>query len=171
MFFALFWVYSKGDIDMGWQKAVLLLLPKIATDVAKNFRSCKWRSQLSVDIFMASGNLLVAQKDQFLQKYPQKKVIQGLHGYRMPRYRFRVQNNSKTPQEPISGHISSFWPISAAVSKIEFLAKIAILAIFTYFWLLTIWPTIWPEMLKNAIRGRKWPLRDPKTSLHTLDDL
>ena len=39
--FALFWVYPKRDIDMGWQKAVLLLLPKIATDVAKNFRSCK----------------------------------------------------------------------------------------------------------------------------------
>ena len=49
------------------------------------------------------------------------------------RYRFRVQNNSKTPQDPISGHISSFWPISAAVSKIEILAKIAIFAIFTYF--------------------------------------
>ena len=69
------------------------------------------------------------------------------------RYRFRVQNNSKTPQEPISGHISSFRPISADISKIEFSTKIAIFAIFTYFRPFTICPTIWPEMLKNAIRG------------------
>ena len=48
-------------------------------------------------------------------------------------YRFRVQNNSKTPQELISGHISSFRPISADVSKIEFLTQITIFAIFTYF--------------------------------------
>ena len=62
MFFALFWVYSKGDIDMKWQQAVLLLLPKIAADVAKNLKSWKCRSQLSVDIFMASRDLLVAQE-------------------------------------------------------------------------------------------------------------
>ena len=30
--FALFWVYPKGDIDMEGQQAVLLLLPKTATD-------------------------------------------------------------------------------------------------------------------------------------------
>ena len=65
-------------------------------------------------------------KNQFFQSFSKF----DLNGFR---YRFRVQNNSKTPQEPISGHISSFWPISAAVSKIEFLAKIAIFAIFTYF--------------------------------------
>ena len=53
-------------------KAVLLLLPKKATLVAKNFGCCKGRSQLSVDIFMASGDLLVAQKCYFLQKSPQK---------------------------------------------------------------------------------------------------
>ena len=87
------------------------------------------------------------------------------------RYRFRVQNNSKTPQEPISGHISSFRPISADISKIEFLTKIAIFAIFTYFWFFIIWPTIWPEMLKNAIRGQKWSLWTLKTCLNTLDDL
>ena len=63
--FALFWVYPKRDIDMGWQKAVLILLPKIATYVAKNFRSCKTRSQLSVDVFMAPWDLLVAQKSRF----------------------------------------------------------------------------------------------------------
>ena len=51
---------------------VLRLLPKKATYVAKNFGCCKGRSKLSVDIFMASGDLLVAQKDQFLQKSPQK---------------------------------------------------------------------------------------------------
>ena len=49
------------------------------------------------------------------------------------RYRFRVQNNSKTPQGPISGHISSFRPISATLSKFEFLAKIDFLAIFRIF--------------------------------------
>ena len=49
------------------------------------------------------------------------------------RYRFLVQNNSKTPQGPISGHISSFRPISATLSKFEFLAKIDYLAIFGIF--------------------------------------
>ena len=43
------------------------MLPKIS-DVVKEGLS----SELSVDIFMASGDLLVAQKDQFLQKYPRK---------------------------------------------------------------------------------------------------
>ena len=47
---------------MKGQHRVLLLLPKTATDVAKNFRSCKGRSQLSVDIFMASRDLLAAQE-------------------------------------------------------------------------------------------------------------
>ena len=56
---------------------VLRLLPKKATYVAKNFGCCKGRSKLSVDIFMASGDLLVAQKDQFLQKYPQKTRYTG----------------------------------------------------------------------------------------------
>ena len=63
--FALFWVGPKGDIYMKGQHRVLLLLPKTATDVAKNFRSYKGRSQLSADIFMASGDLLVAQKSRF----------------------------------------------------------------------------------------------------------
>ena len=54
-----------------WQQ-VLRLLPKKATHVAKNFRSCKGCSQLSVDIFMASGDLLVAQKSYFFQKSLQK---------------------------------------------------------------------------------------------------
>ena len=48
----------KGDIDMKGQQVVLLLLPKTATDVAKNCGSCKERSELSVDIFMASWDLL-----------------------------------------------------------------------------------------------------------------
>ena len=49
------------------------------------------------------------------------------------RYRFWVQNNSKTPQEAISGHISSFRPISATLSKFECLAKMDFLAIFGIF--------------------------------------
>ena len=51
---------------------VLPLLPKKATHVAKNFGYCKGRSQVSIDIFMASGDLLVAQKSDFLQKSVQK---------------------------------------------------------------------------------------------------
>ena len=51
---------------------VLRLLPKKATYVAKNFGCCKGRSKVSVDIFMASGDLLVAQKSQFLQKSREK---------------------------------------------------------------------------------------------------
>ena len=54
----------------------------------------------------------------------------GLDGFR---YQFRVQNNSKTPQGPISGHISSFQPISATLSKFEFLAKMDFLAILGIF--------------------------------------
>ena len=49
------------------------------------------------------------------------------------RYRFLVQNNSKTPQGHISGRISSFRPISATLSKFEFLAKIDFFAIFWIF--------------------------------------
>ena len=71
--FALFWVGPKGDIYMKGQHRVLFLLPKIATDVAKNFRSCKGRSELSVDIFMASWNFLVVQKSQFQLKQKKKK--------------------------------------------------------------------------------------------------
>ena len=52
---------------------VLRLLPKKATYVAKNFRSCKACSKLSVDIFMASWDLLGPQKSQFLQKSPKNK--------------------------------------------------------------------------------------------------
>ena len=55
-----------------WQQ-VLRLLPKKATHVAKNFRSCKKCSQLSVGIFMASGDLLVAQKFFFLKKVLKQK--------------------------------------------------------------------------------------------------
>ena len=54
--------HPKRDIDMKGQQAVLLLLPKTATCVAKNFKSCNGWSQLSVDIFNASGDLLVVQK-------------------------------------------------------------------------------------------------------------
>ena len=57
---------------MEGQQRVLLLLPKTATDVAENFRSYKGRSQLSADIFMASGDLLLAQKSYFLQKSLEK---------------------------------------------------------------------------------------------------
>ena len=60
--FALFWVGPKGDIYMKGQHRVLLLLPKTATGVAENFKSCKERSKPSVDIFMASRDLLAAQE-------------------------------------------------------------------------------------------------------------
>ena len=62
-------------------------------------------------------------------------------------YRFLVQNTSKTLQESISGHIISFRPISATLSKIEFSWKIEILAIFWIFDISQNWSTF----------GRKWP--------------
>ena len=63
------------------------------------------------------------------------------------RYRTGVQNDSKTPQGPISGHISSSRPISATLSKFEFLAKIDFLANFGIF-----------DFLKYDLPfGRKWP--------------
>ena len=43
-------------------------------------------------------------------------------------YRIGAQSSSKTPQGPISGHISSFRPISATLSKFKFFAKIDFLA-------------------------------------------
>ena len=48
---------------------------------------------------------------------------------------FVVQNDSKTPKGPISGHISPFRPISAILQEFNFLAKIdfwAILWIFDF---------------------------------------
>ena len=54
---------------------MLRLLPKKATHVAKNFRSCKKSSQLSVDIFMASGDLLVVQT--ILSEKSTKEKISG----------------------------------------------------------------------------------------------
>ena len=42
--------------------------------------SCRTSSQLSVDIFMASGDLLVAQKSSIYKKKSQK----GLNPYRCP---------------------------------------------------------------------------------------
>ena len=50
-----------------WQQVLRLLL-KRATNVSKIFRSCKGCSQLSLDIFMTSGDLLVAQKSYFFAK-------------------------------------------------------------------------------------------------------
>ena len=47
-----------------------------------------------------------------------------------PRYRFLVQNDSKTPQGPISGHVSHFRTLPAILWKFEILAKIVILTIF-----------------------------------------
>ena len=38
------------------------------------------------------------------------------------------------------------------------------------FWLLPLWPIIWPEMSQNVIHGRKWPLETLKTITNTLDD-
>ena len=46
------------------------------------------------------------------------------------RYRFWVQNASKTPQEPISGHTSTFRPLPANISKIEIWEKTRDFAIF-----------------------------------------
>ena len=50
-----------------------------------------------------------------------------LNGFR---YRFRVQNGSKTPKGHISGHISYFRTLPANLWKFEILAKIVILANF-----------------------------------------
>ena len=80
-----------------------------------------------------------------------------------------MQNGSKTSQGPISGHISSFRAISANLWKIEFLAKMAILVIFTDFWIFTIWPIICPDGSKNVIWGKKCLLRSPKVLLNALD--
>ena len=45
-------------------------------------------------------------------------------------YRFRVRRCPKTPKEPISTDITSFWMISANVWKIEFSSKLTFLMIF-----------------------------------------
>ena len=73
-------------------------------------------------------------------------------------YRFRVQNNSKTPQVCISDHISCTRPLPAELSKIDFLAQIVILAILKHMWPCLFWPTIYPEGVINVIWGWKWLL-------------
>jgi len=65
-------------------------------------------------------------KNRFFQN-GLKYLLEGLE------YRFLVQNDSKTLQEPISGHISSFQPISAILQTFEFLAKIDFFAILWIF--------------------------------------
>ena len=70
--FHVFWGGKYGSSRTQRFKAVLRLLPKKATYVAKNFGCCQGCSKVSVDIFMASGDLLVAQKSYFLQKSLQK---------------------------------------------------------------------------------------------------
>ena len=73
-------------------------------------------------------------------------------------YRFRVQNNSKTPQVCISDHISCIRPLPAELSKIDFLAKIVILAILKHMRPCIFWPTICPEGMINVIYDWKWLL-------------
>ena len=63
--FHVFWGGKYGTCRKWQFQQVLLLLPKKATYVAKNFGCCKGCSKVSVDIFVASGDLLVAQKSQF----------------------------------------------------------------------------------------------------------
>ena len=69
-----------------WQQ-VLRLLPKKTTRVGKNLRSCKPWSQLSVDIFMASGDLLIAQKSK-----NSKKVFFGTPPGPMPNLYFWMES-------------------------------------------------------------------------------
>ena len=73
-------------------------------------------------------------------------------------YRFRVQNNSKTPQVCISDHISCTRPLPAELSKIDFLAQIVILAILKHMRPCTFWPTICPKGMINVIYDWKWLL-------------
>ena len=82
--------------------------------------------EYSAGPFLVVPQLKNAQKNRFFQNFLKIDLNEF-------RYRFRVQNDSKTPHEPISGHISSVRPISAAVSKIEILAEMVIFAIFGYF--------------------------------------
>ena len=67
-----------------------------------------------------------------------------------------------------AGLISSFRPISATLSKFEFLAKIDFLAIFGDFRLLKIWLAIWPKVSGNMIGGQKLSLWTSKTLQHNL---
>ena len=73
------------------------------------------------------------------------------------RYRFRVQNGSKTPQGLISGHISGPRTIPATLKKFEFLAKIAILEIFDDSHFGRSFGRKWPEMWSVAGNGFSGP--------------
>ena len=73
-----------------------------------------------------------------------------LNGFR---YRFRVQNGSKTPQGLISGHISIFQTLPATLKNFEFLAKIVILTIFDDSHYGHLLPIICPEVAGNGFSG------------------
>ena len=60
------------------------------------------------------------------------------------RYRFRVQNASRTPQVSISGHISCTRTLPADESKDEFLTKIAIFMNFNC-------DQMWPIFCRKAL--------------------
>ena len=92
---------------------VLLLLPKKATYVAKNFGCCKGRSKVSVDIFMASGDLLVAQKSQFLQKIVKKPEHRGTFFYPPPKKGDKSTFFCKSQKQ----HIFYTWYVSPSVIR------------------------------------------------------
>ena len=66
-------------------------------------------------------------------------------------YRFRVHNSSKTPQVFIYDHVSCTRPLPAELWKIDFLAKIVILAILKHMWPCIFWQSICPEGVINVI--------------------
>ena len=73
-------------------------------------------------------------------------------------YRSWVQNSSKTPQVCISDHISFTRPPPAELSKIDFFAKIVILAILKHMRPCIFWPTICSKGMINVIYDSKWLL-------------
>ena len=85
---------------------------------------------------ISNGKFCILQFGDPQFKKSKKRKFQNALKYDLNEfwYRFRVRRCPKTPKEPISGHITPCWTISANVWKIEFSSK---LAFFDDFGLLT----------------------------------
>ena len=88
-----------------------------------------------------------------------------------PRYRKSAENESKTSQMHISGHISAIRARIPTLKKSWFLVENGDFRHFGVFWPYTYKYCIWPEGAKIVIYGFKSVLYTPKVLPDTLDDI
>ena len=122
---------------------------------------------------------VVNRKNRFINRFfgfypkseqnPQIKMVKKCKNSIFPkysRYRILMQNGFRTPRGPISGHISSFWPIWPIFWKIEFLVKIIFLMVFNVSQGGAAYGRVGRKMSSGASKCLLW---FPKILPHTID--